>query len=294
LSTSLPKPIVSVQDLTHIYHLGTSLEKKALEGISFEICEGEGVAIVGETGSGKTTLVQHLNGLLKPDRGQILVEGADINQSPVSIADLRRRVGLVFQYPEHQLFEETVDDDISFVLRQNSALPPIEIAARVKNACASVGLDYERFHRRSPFELSSGEMRRVALAGVLAQDPKILILDEPTVGLDPEGKREILMEIGGLRRAGKTVIVVSHQVEDLLPLIDRLIVLDRGKICVGGTPIEVFYFLLQEGKFLFLVPPIFQLMAELREEGWDIPSEAVFAEEALLTLHKNLPSPVRQ
>jgi energy-coupling factor transport system ATP-binding protein len=294
LSLSLPKPIVSVQDLTHIYYPGTSLEKKALAGISFEICEGECVAIVGETGSGKTTLVQHLNGLLKPDLGRVLVESVDISQSPVSLADLRRRVGLVFQYPEHQLFEETVGDDISFVLRQNSTLPPIEIMARVKNACASVGLDYERFHRRSPFELSSGEMRRVALAGVLAQDPKILILDEPTVGLDPEGTREILMEIGDLRRAGKTVIVVSHRVEDLLPLMDRLIVLDRGKICVGGTPIEVFSFLLREKKFLFLVPPIFQLMAELREEGWDIPGEAVCTEEALLALQKNLPSPVRR
>jgi energy-coupling factor transport system ATP-binding protein len=248
------------------------------------------VAIVGETGSGKTTLVQHLNGLLKPDRGRVLVEGVDISGSPVSLVDLRRRVGLVFQYPEQQLFEETVGDDISFVLRQNSTLLPIEIMARVKSACASVGLDYERFHRRSPFELSSGEMRRVALAGVLTQDPKILILDEPTVGLDPEGKREILTEIGDLRRAGKTVIIVSHQVEDLLPLIDRLIVLDRGHLCVSGTPIEVFSFLLREGKSLFLVPAIFQLLAELREEGWDIPSKAVFAEEALLALRKNLPT----
>jgi energy-coupling factor transport system ATP-binding protein len=288
------KPILIVQELTHVYQPGTSLEKKALDGVSFEIHEGECAAIVGETGSGKTTLVQHLNGLLKPDQGCVLVEGADTRRFPGSLAGLRRRVGLVFQYPEHQLFEETVEDDISFVLRQNRAMPPAEITQRVKMACASVGLDYEGFHRRSPFELSSGEMRRVAWAGVLAQDPRIFILDEPTVGLDARGKKDILAKIGDLRQAGKTVVLVTHQVEDIQSFADRLIVLDQGKVLITGSPEKVFSYLIRERRFPFWIPPIFQLMAELREAGWDIPGGARFPDEALWALQKNLPPLSRQ
>jgi len=293
LRSDLSQPIVTVENLTHVYHAGTSLERIALEEVSFEICEGESLAIVGETGSGKTTLVQHLNGLLKPARGRVRVEGVDLAGPAVSRAELRRRVGLVFQYPEHQLFEETVYDDISFVLRQRSIFPPHEIEERVKKTCFSLGLDYEKFRRRSPFELSSGEMRRVALAGVLVQDPKILILDEPTVGLDGEGKKEVLREIRELRRRGKTLIIVSHQVENLLGLIDRVIVLDRGRIFAAATPTEVFSFLLRVKKFLFLVPPIYQLLAELKEEGWNIPAPLFTPEEALPILEMNLPIPAR-
>ena len=293
MRTDLPQPIITVEKLTHVYHAGTSLERIALEEVSFEIYEGECLAIVGETGSGKTTLIQHLNGLLKPTRGRVRVEGVDLEGRAVSRAELRRRVGLVFQYPEHQLFEETVYDDISFVLRQRSAFSPQEIEERVKKTCFSLGLDYEKFRRRSPFELSSGEMRRVALAGVLVQDPKILILDEPTVGLDGEGRKEVLREIRELRRRGKTLVIVSHQVENLLGLIDRVIVLDRGRIFAAGAPPEVFSLLLRVKKFLFLVPPIYQLLAELKEEGWNIPAPLFTPEDALPILRMNLPVPAR-
>ena len=294
MRTDLSQPIVTVEKLTHVYHAGTSLERIALEEVSFEVREGECLAIVGETGSGKTTLVQHLNGLLKPARGRVRVEGFDLDGPAVSRAELRRRVGLVFQYPEHQLFEETVYDDISFVLKQRSTFYPHEIEERVKRTCLSLGLDFDKFRRRSPFELSSGEMRRVALAGVLVQDPKILILDEPTVGLDGEGKKEVLREIRELRTRGKTLIVVSHQVEDFLGLIDRLIVLDQGKIFAVGAPGEVFSLLIQRKKFLFLVPPVYRLLAELKEEGWDIPDPLFTPEAALPILERNLPVPARQ
>jgi energy-coupling factor transport system ATP-binding protein len=294
LRPELSQPIITVEKLTHVYHSGTSLEKVALDEVSFEIREGECLAIVGETGSGKTTLVQHLNGLLKPNRGRVRVEGVDLAGPAVSRTKLRRRVGLVFQYPEHQLFEETVYDDISFVLRQRPEFSPQEIEERVKRTCASLGLAYEKFGRRSPFELSSGEMRRVALAGVLVQDPKILILDEPTVGLDGEGRKEVLREIRELRRRGKTLIMVSHQVENLLGLIDRVIVLDRGRIFAAGTPTEVFSLLLRVKKFLFLVPPIYQLLAELKAEGWNIPEPPFTPEDALPILEMNLPVPARQ
>jgi len=285
------RPIIAVTKLTHVYHRGTSLEKTALEEVSFEIREGECLAIAGETGSGKTTLVQHLNGLLKPTRGCVRIEGSDLSESGISLADLRQRVGLVFQYPEHQLFEETVYDDIAFVLKRSLAFPSREIEERVRKACSSIGLDFERFYRRSPFELSSGERRRVALAGVLIQEPKILILDEPTVGLDWEGKKEILREIRELKTRGKTIIVVSHQVEDFLSLIDRLIVMDQGKIFADGTPAEVFSLLIRVKKFLFLIPPIYQLLADLKEEGWNIPDPLFTAEDALSVLIKNLPAP---
>lgn len=281
-------PIVAVEKLTHVYHPGTSLERVALEEISFEIREGECLAVVGETGSGKTTLIQHLNGLLTPTRGRVRVDGVDLKGPAASRAEMRRRVGLVFQYPEHQLFEETVFAEIAFVLRQGAAFSPAEIEEKVKTAFLAVGLNYEKFRRRSPFELSSGEMRRVALAGVLVQEPKILILDEPTVGLDGEGKKEILREIRELRTRGKTVIIVSHQVEDFLGLIDRLIVLDQGKIFAAGDPAEVFSLLLKTRKLLFLVPPVFQLLAELKEEGWNIPAPPLTPEEALPILKMNL------
>ncbi len=286
--------IVSVERLTHIYNGGTPLEKRAIANISLQIGRGECVGIVGETGSGKTTLVQHFNGLLKPSSGRVLVDGQDVNGPGVSLAELRQRVGLVFQYPEHQLFEETVFDDISFVLRQRRILSPREIEDRVRKACTAVGLDYERFRRRSPFDLSSGEMRRVALAGVLAQDPFLLILDEPTVGLDHLGKREILREIRTLKSQGKTIVIISHVVEDLLEIVDRLIVLERGEILTLGSPGEVFSSLLQARRSEFLIPPIARLFHDLRSRGWDIPGDLFQVEEALRVLDQFLRRPPLQ
>ncbi len=246
------------------------------------------MGIVGGTGSGKTTLVQHFNGLLKPSTGKVFVEGRDLSQPGISWPELRRRVGLVFQYPEHQLFEESVSEDIAFVLRQQKTIPPEEVEKRVKAACLLVGLAVEKFGRRSPFELSGGEMRRVALAGVLVQDPAVLVLDEPTVGLDGAGKKEILGEIEALHRSGKTVIVVSHAVEEIAPLVDRLMVMDGGKIFFSGTPGEIFPSLLEDERFAFLVPPLFRLLHGLRVRGWDLPRGVVRVEEALQALERRL------
>jgi len=232
--------------------------------------------------------VQHFNGLLRPSSGRIYVEGQDLGRAGISLSGLRRRVGLVFQYPEHQLFEETVFADISFVLRQRKTFSSEEIEHRVKKACASVGLDCGQFRQRSPFDLSGGEKRRVALAGVLAQEPRLLILDEPTVGLDSPGKREILQKIGQLNRSGKTVVIVSHAVEDLLSIVDRLIVLERGRILTTGPPQEVFSFLLRAGRSEFLIPPIPKLWRDLRARGWDIPEAIYRVEEALPLLDRFL------
>ena len=234
--------------------------------------------------------MQHFNGLLKPSSGRVLVEGMDLGFPGISWSELRKRVGLVFQYPEQQLFEETVFDDISFVLRQRKVFSPAEIELRVKSACASVGLDYEEFRRRSPFELSGGEKRRVALAGVLVQEPHLLILDEPTVGLDGPGKREILKQVEKLHHSGKTVIIISHAVEDLLGMVTRLVVLEGGKLLTIGPPAEVFSFLLKAGKLTFLVPSIYQLCHDLRAEGWNIPEGIFQVEEALPVLDRFLRS----
>lgn len=200
----------------------------------------------------------------------------------------------MFQYPEQQLFEETVFDDISFILRQRKIFSAAEIEQRVKSACACVGLDYERFRGRSPFELSGGEKRRVALAGVLIQEPRLLILDEPTVGLDGPGKREILRQVKKLCHSGKTVIVVSHGVEDLLGIINRVIVLEGGKILTAGPPAEVFPFLLKFGKCTFLVPSIYQLGHDLRADGWDIPEGILQVEEILRVLDRSLKQSCRE
>ena len=277
-----------VESLSHIYHPGTPLEKKALADISLQIAPGECVGIIGETGSGKTTLVQHFNGLLKPSSGKVYIEGMDLSSLRIPWSELRQRVGLLFQYPEHQLFAETVFQDISFVLRQRGTFSSREIELRVKSACRLVGLDYEEFSNRSPFELSGGEMRRVALAGVLVQDPQLLILDEPTVGLDVPGKREILRDIEELRRSGKTVVMISHSVEDLVKSVDRFIVLEEGKLLTSGSPEEVFSFLLHTARLSFLAPSIFRLIYDLRAQGWDLPGQIFHAEEALPVIDRFL------
>lgn len=215
----------------------------------------------------------HFNGLLRPAEGQVFIAGQELTYKAGELSQIRKRVGLLFQYPEHQLFEKTVFEDIAFVLKRNKDLPPQEIEEKVRMVCPLVGLDSQKFWSRSPWELSRGEMRRVALAGILVQDPQILILDEPMVGLDGSGKKEILREIGKLSKTGRTIIVISHEVEELLDIIDRLIVLEKGRVIITGPPNQVFSFLWQSQKLPFLVPPFWQLSYRLKKGGWFIPEE---------------------
>lgn len=232
-------PILEVRDLSHIYSVGTPFQRAAIEHVSFSVERGEFIGIIGHTGSGKSTLIQHLNGLLKPTSGQILFDGRDIWSDKAFTRSIRFHVGLVFQYPEYQLFEETVYKDISFGPK-NMGLSELEIDRRVRDAAAFVGLD-EGLLDKSPFELSGGQKRRVAIAGVLAMAPKVLILDEPTAGLDPRGRDAILQNILDIHQMqGTTIILVSHSMEEIARCVDRLYVVDEGKLPLEGTPGEVF------------------------------------------------------
>jgi energy-coupling factor transport system ATP-binding protein len=272
---------VQAEQVTHTYYPGTPLEKKALNGVSVRIEEGEWVGIIGDSGSGKTTLGQHLIGLLKPTSGRIVVGGMDLGNPGISRARLRQCVGMVFQYPEHQFFEETVYDEIAFVMRKRRDLSREEIRDKVLSCCVILGLDIGSLGSRSPFELSGGEMRRVALASILIQDPQVLILDEPTTGLDPFAKEKILQSIDRLHGQGKTVILIGHEIEDLLGRASRFIVMDQGKIRVSGSPAEVFLFLLRNKKYNRFISSTFRLLQELRKKGWQIPMEVVEVEAAL-------------
>lgn len=247
------RSVIKAEDLTHIYGAGTPFERRALDNISFELYEGEFVGLIGHTGSGKSTLIQHLNGLLKPSSGRVLLDGKDIWDKDSNIRDVRFKVGLVFQYPEYQLFEETVAKDIAFGPR-NMGLSDGEIDERVREAAAFVGIDEESLDK-SPFELSGGQKRRVAIAGVIAMRPEVLILDEPTAGLDPRGRNEILGRIREYHRATNAVVVlVTHSMEEAARYADRIIVLDDNGIHCSGTPAEVF-----------------ARAGELEEIGLDIP-----------------------
>ncbi|WBW50486.1 energy-coupling factor transporter ATPase [Peptoniphilus equinus] len=231
---------VEVRDLVHIYNPGSTFEKRALNGVNFSIESGEFVGLIGHTGSGKSTLIQHLNGLLKPTGGSIVIDGEDIAGKDVKLADVRKKVGLVFQYPEYQLFEETIERDIAFGPK-NQGLSADEVTERVKEAMNAVGLDYDDMKDRSPFELSGGQKRRVAIAGVLAMMPKLLILDEPTAGLDPHGRDEILQEIKDIfKKRDITIIVVSHSMEDIAEVADRIIVMTGGTVMMDDAPREIF------------------------------------------------------
>ncbi len=279
-------PII-IDNLSHIYMEGGPFEFTALEGISVEIKDGEFVGLIGHTGSGKSTLIQHLNGLLKPTNGTIRVNGIVVENKSRRLKELRQKVGLVFQYPEHQLFEETVYLDVAFGPK-NLGCSESETKKRVKRSIELVGLDYEAIKDRSPFELSGGQRRRVAIAGVLAMEPEVLILDEPTAGLDPRGRDEILGQIAELHKKHKmTTILVSHSMEDVAKLVDRIIVMNKGKIALDGTPAEVFkhYQILSE---MGLAAPIITLlMKKLRAAGMDVP-EDIFtvakAKEAILAV----------
>ncbi|WP_163195140.1 energy-coupling factor transporter ATPase [Clostridium thermarum] len=277
---------IKVENLTHVYMPGTPFEKKALDNVNIEINNGEFVALIGHTGSGKSTLVQHLNGLLKPTSGRIEVDGTCITDGKVKLSDVRKRVGLVFQYPEYQLFEETIEKDISFG-PEKLALDGEKVLSRVKRAMEIVGLNYEKYKDKSPFELSGGQKRRVAIAGVVAMEPKVLILDEPTAGLDPKGRDEILQQIKNLHNEyGMTIILVSHSMEDVAKLADRIIVMDKGKAILDGKPSLVFKKIELLESVGLAVPQVTYLIRELRNRGIDISEEIFTINQALDALTK--------
>ena len=250
---------------------GGPYETKALNDVSLTINDGEFIGLIGHTGSGKSTLVQHLNGLIMPSSGRVLVDGLDLADKNTDRRAIRRRVGLVFQYPENQLFEETVAKDIAFGPK-NLGLDEAEIDRRVRTAMRRVALDYDKLAERSVFELSGGQMRRVAIAGVLAMEPQTLVLDEPCAGLDPRGREEILGLISDLHReSGATIVMVSHSMDDVAALAERVIVMNHGCVAMDGTPREVF----SKGEELRAigldVPQAVELAQKLREKGFDIP-----------------------
>ena len=231
---------ISVKNLNYIYNPGMPGETVALDGVSFDVTDGTVLGVIGHTGSGKSTMLQHLNGLIKPDSGYIYIDGRCITDGKTRMTDIRRRVGLVFQYPEYQLFEETVEKDVGFGPK-NLGLDEEEIAKRVKHALELVGFDYEEVRGMSPFELSGGMKRRAAIAGVIAMEPAVLILDEPTAGLDPASHRDILSMIRRIHEdMGVILIFVSHNMDDIVEMSDRVIVMSEGKIALEGTPEEVF------------------------------------------------------
>lgn len=276
--------VIKAENLRHVYSAGTPFEKVAIDDINVEIEEGMLVGIIGHTGSGKSTFIQHLNGLLKPSSGKVLCDGEDINSSKAASRDVRWKVGLVFQYPEHQLFEETVYNDIAFGPK-NMGLSESEIDERVREAAGLVGVSEEQFDK-SPLELSGGQKRRVAIAGVIAMRPEVLILDEPTAGLDPRGCEQILGNICDYRKAtGSTVILVSHSMDDVARIADRLIVFSKGHICFDGTPEEVFSHTDELLKIGLSVPAPTMLAAELKKNGIDI-GRAIYTNEQLISALK--------
>ena len=271
---------IQVKNLKHIYEKGMPNESVALEDISFEVDDGEFLGIIVHTGSGKSTLLQHLNGLLKPDEGKIIIGGVDITADDVSMVEIRKRIGLVFQYPEYQLFEETVAKDVAFGPK-NLGLSQEEIDSRVKEAVTMVGLDYDQIKDRSPFELSGGQKRRVAIAGVIAMGPEVLILDEPTAGLDPKAHKDILSMIEEVHRlTGNITILVSHNMADVARLSDKILVIDSGHLVVCGTPKEVFSQTEELEKVGLDLPPITRLTEELRKRGMKIEPTILSIDEA--------------
>ena len=271
-------PIV-IEHLNYVYMSGGPYETHALDDVSLTIEDGEFVGLIGHTGSGKSTLVQHLNGLLLPSSGTITVDGLNIADKATDRRAIRRKVGLVFQYPENQLFEETVEKDIAFGPR-NLGLDEAEIDRRVRDAMRKVALDYDALHERSVFELSGGQMRRVAIAGVLAMEPRTLVLDEPCAGLDPRGREEILGLIRDLHRdTGATIVMVSHSMDDVASLAERVIVMNHGKVAMDGAPRDVFSRGAQLRAIGLDVPQAVQLADRLRERGFDVPQGVYRVEE---------------
>ncbi|EHL17127.1 cobalt ABC transporter, ATP-binding protein [Peptoanaerobacter stomatis] len=279
---------IKVENLKHIYAPNTPFETIALDDINIEIKTGEFIGLIGHTGSGKSTFIQHLNGLLKSNYGKIFINDLDITDEKISLTDVRKKVGLVFQYPEYQLFEETIEKDIAFGPR-NLGLAEDEITQRVKDAMQLVGLEYERSKDKSPFDISGGQKRRVAIAGVIAMKPEILILDEPTAGLDPKGRDDILRNIKEIHEKEKnTIILVSHSMEDVAKLADRLLVMNRGKVEFFDTPKEVFKHEERLKQIGLDVPKVLDLAKKLREQGFDISDDILTIDDIKLEILKNL------
>ena len=257
---------IIARHLTHIYSKGLPGETVALDDVSFEVAGGECIGIIGHTGSGKSTLLQHMNGLLKPHSGEIIVSDMNIGDGSVKKVDISKNVGLVFQYPEYQLFEETVAKDVAFGPR-NLGVPEDEIPSIVRESIELLGLDYDAVAEKSPFELSGGQKRRVAIAGVLAMKPKVLILDEPTAGLDPASKRDMLEVIKRLRQERNLIVVfVSHNMKDIAELSDRIIVMNGGKLVMNGSPKEVFARASELKSMGLSVPPVTEILYEVSEK----------------------------
>ena len=278
---------IQINHLTYVYGEESVFEKKALDDINLEINDGEFIGLIGHTGSGKSTLIQHLNALLKPTSGEVLLNGENIYADKNKLKSIRQRVGLVFQYPEHQLFEMTVYKDVAYG-PGNLGLPEEEIDKRVRAAFETVGLG-EEIYDKSPFELSGGQKRRAAIAGVLAMEPEVLILDEPTAGLDPKGRDEILDAIRIMHEKRKiTVILVSHSMEDVAKLVDRIVVLSEGKVALTGTPKEVFAQVDKLEAIGLAAPQISYVFSELRIKGYDVPNDIYTVAEATDVLYKFL------
>jgi len=272
---------IVMRDISYIYMPKTPYERVALQSINLTIQRGEFIGIIGHTGSGKSTLVQHMNGLLKPTGGSVTVDGVDLGGRGTAVRQAKRKVGMVFQYPEHQLFEETVYDDVAFGPR-NLGADPAEVERRVHRALEFAGLDFDEFCKRSPFRLSGGQMRRVAIAGVIALEPEYLVLDEPSAGLDPRGRDEIFAEIVKLHKtAGITVILISHNMEEIARLVNRLVVLHNGGISIDGPPQEVFG---QSREKLIAagvdVPNISILLEKLKQRGLAVDAALTPADAA--------------
>ena len=279
---------IKIENLTHVYMPKTPFEKKALDNVNLTIEDGEFLALIGHTGSGKSTLIQHLNGLLEPSSGRILVDEVDITSKEVKLTDIRKKIGLVFQYPEYQLFEETIEKDVEFG-PNNLGLSAEEVSNRVKKSMEMVGLDYETYKDVSPFDLSGGQKRRVAIAGVIAMEPKVLILDEPTAGLDPKGRDDILEQIKILHEKYKmTIVLVSHSMEDVGKLAERIVVMNGGKIELLGKPSEIFKEVETLERIGLAVPQVTYLMRALREKGFDVSDEVFTVEKGTQEILKAL------
>lgn len=270
---------IALEHVNYIYSPGTAYEKRALNDISLEIGQGQFVGIIGHTGSGKSTLIQHLNGLMKATSGDILYDGQSIYAEGYDMRKLRSQVGLVFQYPEHQLFEVDVISDVRFGPK-NQGLSEEESEKNAREALELVGFP-EKYYKQSPFELSGGQKRRVAIAGVLAMKPKVLILDEPTAGLDPKGRDEILDQIAKLHKeTGMTVVLVSHSMEDVARYVDRIIVMNKGEKMLDSTPKEVFRHYKELEEVGLAAPQVTYVMHDLKDRGFDVSPDATTIEEA--------------